>query len=157
MKKIKIDVTTGNIFLDDIHILPLDEVDFLLAFGSQFIDKNQYPAEYGLTAYSNSNIACGSYSFEAKVWFKNGFLEMLSLHWLDGITKQKGWDSSDADLINDKSSLTRLIKKIAGKNPDKTEDYEDLFKFHWGDIAVHGVIQAMYPKIDITWLQKDIK
>ena len=149
MKEFKIDIVSGDIFLTDVKILPLDRINFRSVAGSEFVKKSDWPVNF--TIYSNSQTVLGSYPFQAKVWFTGDLLHLFSLHWLDGMTKQKGWNSDESDLIRDKSSLTRLIKKIAGRDPDKTEEYEDIFDFNWGSIKVLGVRKAMYPKIDISW------
>lgn len=147
----EIDVLSGNVLLDHLTILPLGEMDFLLAAGQFFTNKNNYPVELGLTSYTNGDVKFGSSFFQLEIWFRDSNLEMLSMDWLGGITKEKGWNSSDSDLIHDKNSLTRLVRKMVGKNPERMDEYEDLFEFEWGLIFVHCVRKAMYAKIDITW------
>lgn len=149
MKKFKIDIVSGNVFLGDVKILPRDKANFCSVAGLEFVKKSDYSVNF--TIFSNSQTVWGSYPFQAKVWFTGDLLHLFSLHWLDGMTKQKGWNSDESDLIHDKSSLTRLIKKIVGRDPDKTEEYEDIFDFDWGSIKVLGVRKAFYPKIDISW------
>ena len=151
MKNFRIDVLSGNIFFDNLRILPSDEDEFLLVARSLFPKVSKYPADVNLTAYSNDQLMYGAYAFEAHVWFGNRMLEMLSLDWLGGITQEKGWNSSNSDLIKDKSSLTRFIQKISSKKPDQKEEFKDIFTFGWGSIASVGVRREMYSKIDITW------
>lgn len=151
MKNFHIDPLSGNIFFNNLCVLPLNEKEFISIAHSIFRKVKKYPSDDDLIVYSNDKAVYGAYSFEAHVRFGNGILDRFSLDWLGGITEQKGWDSSNSDLIRDKSSLTRFIEKIAEKKPNQHEEYEDTFIFEWGCIKSVGIRREMYAKIDITW------
>lgn len=149
MKNFYIDTLSGHIFFNDLCVLPLNEKEFILLVYAIFPKVNKYPND--ITVYSNDQAVYGMYAFEANARFDKSQLNGFSLDWLGGITKQKGWNSSDSDLIKDKSSITKFIEKIAKRKPNQCTDYEDTFTFEWGCIKSIGVRKEMYATIDIKW------
>lgn len=151
MRNLKLDLFSGHVSIGELCIAPLDIKHFLLIAHSLIEAENNYSPQHRITSYACGEVKFGAYDFEAEISYKNNILEVLSLTWLNGVTEIKGWDSSFADLIHDKASLTRLVKKIVGRDADKKEDFKDSFEFDWGSIVATGVRMAMYPKIDILW------
>lgn len=150
MKKISLDIETGNFLLDENIIAPLNEEDFIATANS-----NNIIFEISQTNTNIKNLSTDgifkNLNFGINFYFENSLMKSIWLPWDGGNTKKYEYNTTEAQLLSDKKTLTKLLSEITNKQPDKITKATSTFYFPWGLISASASIQSMNASIGISW------
>jgi hypothetical protein len=147
MNRLRIDTTAPQLSVDDRFIAPLDHKQFVAAAsGLVRLEKNLPPGSCTI-GYQIESVELLGKNFEVKIRFDGEAMTAVSLIWLEGESERKGWDATEADVVADKRSLERMLKKVIGRPVDFSDDYVSRYTFSCGEIHAVAVRKAQYAKI----------
>lgn len=150
MKNVEFDFTKGLILIEGYVVAPLNLDDFLRVTEQHLIEtkdctRNQDWPTYGLETKINVQDFWMNVSFHQKELHSVWFL------WNGGIAGKKGYDTTENELITDKNSLTKILVKIIGKQPEVKEYNHNVFLFDWGYISIAASLQSAMVTIGVSW------
>lgn len=151
MIKVQLQTDVGEIFFDNVKVARLKLSDFLSVTVHNAVPVSNIPSNIASAVYKISPVEFCNRKFECTFWFKGEVLFLVSLSWLEGRTAALGWDVLEKDVLSDKNSLTRMLRKNLKANPRTLDDDQDRFCFAWGSVSAVPVRKAQYAKIDIRW------
>lgn len=150
MSHLKFSIADGKILMDGKTIAPLDFIDFKIIanrIGINFYESSPMKRwkNIGLDVEFSSN------KFGMTMSYEEGKLYSCWFGWDGGISKLKGYETTERELIADKNLLTKIMVKNLNKSPDVKNYNHDIFQFDWGQISTSASIQSTSVAIGIAW------
>lgn len=150
MNVFDIDLKSGFIFINKCHVAPLGLPDFkriseASGIGFEDVARNSDWPMYGAKVWIRDK------EFWMNVSFFCENIESVWLSWCGGVVQAKGFNAEESDLIFDKNALSKFIKLVVGKCPDKKEYNHDVYLFEWGKISVSASLQSISVNVGISW------
>jgi hypothetical protein len=150
MKNIKINTISGHLSIDETIISPL-EVSRLEATLNELEEKyKKITPTNGWTNFA-LDAAIVPYKFGLNISYHKNKIHSCWLAWDGGISKGKGYECTENELISDKNRLTKFMAKFLGKAPDEKNYTRDLFQFEWGYISTSASLQSAIATIGFSW------
>lgn len=150
MKIISLNFINGNFLLDEIIVSPLYHSEFIAK-----IKENNITLKYLKTNTSINNLYTSGIlkNFELGVnfYFEDFRMKSIWLPWDGGNAKKYEYNTTEAQPLSDKKTLTKLLAEISNKQPDKTTKATSTFYFPWGLISASASIQSLNASIGISW------
>lgn len=150
MNTIHLDPSSGSLSLDSVAIAPKSVGQLRDAFSRLGLAVREMHPNNDLVAFALSGELRGE-EFGINITYRNEELHSVWLAWDGGITKKKGYETSEKELLTDKNQLSRFVSKILGKPPDVKEYTHDVFQFRWGRISVAASLKSTIVSIGLHW------
>lgn len=128
MNYIHLDAASGSLSLNSVTIAPKSLSDFRDAVSRLgFVVREMHPNNDFVTFSLSGKLKDEEFGID--ITYEGEKLYSVWLAWDGGITKKKGYETSEKELLIDKNQLSRFLSKILGKLPDDQDYTHDVFQF----------------------------
>ncbi len=142
--------SSGSLAINTVTIAPKSLSEIRDAFSCLGLVVREMHPTSDLVSFALSGEFHGE-QFGIYITYKGEELYSAWLAWDGGITRKKGYETTEKELLVDKNQLSRLFSKIIGKSPDVKEYTHDAFHFPWGRVSIAASLRATIVSIGFHW------
>ena len=149
MNQLDLDKETGRLYLSGVLVAPVTiealravlktrEVVLVESGGSEFCK------------FGGDVTFCGE-AFGLNITYQEANLYSVWLAWDGGISALKGYETSTAELLSDKRTISRILGKCLAIVPEPIDSAHDSFSFSWGSVSVAVALKSSMITLGVSW------